>query len=60
MEEETSGKSSSSRAAMPIIEADASTSRYIIEGTEALPGGTARSRVMIVGSHSGSFEASIE
>ena len=44
----------------PIIEADASTSSYIIEGTGALPGGTARSRVMIICDQSGLFKASIE
>ena len=44
----------------PIIEADANSSPYIIEGSGALPGGTARSRVMIAGSHSGLFKASIE
>ena len=36
----------------PIIKADAGTSPYIVEGTGALPGGTARSRVMINGSQS--------
>ena len=42
------------------LKTDAGTSPYIIEGIQALPGGTARSRVMITAVIRVFFKASIE
>ena len=42
------------------LKADAGTSPYIIEGTQALPGGTARSRVVITAVIRIVFKASME